>query len=66
MTKRHDKALFEARTAHRNLPVRHPNRWKIIAELLFSPPARLHHYRDLNRRMVDKMIETVDGEARCR
>ena len=66
MTKRHEKAPFEARTAHRNLPVRHPNRWKMITELLFSPPAHLHRYRDLNRRIVDKMIETADVEARCR
>ncbi len=65
MTTRHDKALFEARTARSNLPVRHPNRWRLIADLLLSPPTHLHHYRDLNRRMVENMIETVDVEARC-
>ena len=66
MTRRHDTNWSEARTAHRNLPVRHPNRWRLIADLLFSPPTRLPHYRELSRRMLEEMIETADVEARCR
>ena len=66
MTQRHDISLSEARTAHRNVPVRYPNRWRLLADVLLAPPTHLHHYRDLSRSMVEDMIEKVDIEARCR
>jgi hypothetical protein len=66
MTTRRGGTLSEARTAHRNLSVQHPNRWRLIAELLFSPPTHFQRYRDLNRKMVEDVIERINVEAGCR
>jgi hypothetical protein len=60
MTTRHHSTLHESRTAHLNLPVRHPNRWRLVADLLFSPPTHLHQYRDLSRRMFEEAVDAED------
>ena len=58
-------ASQESRTARSNLPVRHPARMRLFADLLFSPPTRLHRYRDLSRRMFENSVDAADCELIC-
>lgn len=57
--------LFESRTARFNLPVRNRGRWRVIRELLLSPPTHLAHYRELRARLF---LHAADAESRreCR
>lgn len=57
--------LHEARTDRHNLPVRQPALRHLIADLLFSPPKHLHHYRDLSRRMVEHTVDNLDCGGHC-
>lgn len=58
-------ALQESRSARSNLPVRLPARWRLFADLLFSPPTRVHRYRDLSRRMFEDSVDAADCELTC-
>lgn len=67
MMERHDKyPLFESRSAHHNVKVKHPARWRLFAELLLSPASRVNRYRDLSRRIVEDAIDNYDCRRQCR
>jgi len=55
-------AIQESRCAHTNRPVQHPSRWRLLAELVLSPPTRLHRYRNLSVRMLEDTINKIDRE----
>ena len=66
MQKQPNGGLYESRSAHRNIAVKHPARWRLLAEWLLAPAARLHRYRDLNRRTVESALEDRDCRLMCR
>ncbi len=52
----------ESRSERHNLPVCHPSIWRVIVDQILAPATRLHHYRDLSRRIVeDTMYERYCG-----
>ena len=57
--------LYESRSARCNATVKHPARWRLIAELLLGPASRVHRYRDLSRRMMEDAIDNYDGRKPC-
>ena len=66
MAKQHDLPLKESRSARHNVPVRHPGRWRLLAEALIGPATRLHRYRDLSRRITEDAVDTLDCRSFCR
>jgi hypothetical protein len=37
-----------------------PSKWSILLEQILAPSMRLHHYRDLSRRIVEDTIVEKD------
>ena len=53
-------AIHESRSPHRNVAVRHPSRWRLLADFLLSSPMRLHRYRNLSVRMFEDVLSEID------
>ena len=47
---------IESRTARFNVPVQHPSRWSVLADIVLASPMRIHRYRDLSRRIVEDAL----------
>lgn len=56
---------FESRTARFNLPVRNRGRWRLIRELLLSPPTHLARYHELRARLFVRAAD-ADRRGDCR
>jgi len=52
--------MQESRTARTNLPVRHPARWRLLRDLLLTPPMRLHRYRTMTSRLFEDAVDDYD------
>ncbi len=57
--------LQESRTARGNLAVHHPARWRLLKDLLISPPMRLHRYRSTSARLFEDAVDELDFGKCC-
>jgi hypothetical protein len=52
--------IQESRSSRFNVAVRHPSKWGLLRDVLFSPPNYTIRYRILSGRMLEKTIRELD------
>ena len=50
----------EGRTARFNLPVCHRSTFRRLLDPILAPPIRLHRYRTMSTRMLEKTLDDID------
>lgn len=56
--------MHESRSSRFNVAVRHPSKWALLRDVLFSPLNHTLRYRILSGRMLEKTIHELNRDDR--